>query len=206
MKQIPMKIASLKKIAVPAAVALLLFAGSASAEGEDTGHWGGPLYLSVYSGVASMDPFWQVAGLAGEYIGSQIVVTALNQTFYTEERYRWEVETSVGKHFGRQHHWESTVALLFRWTHFIWNDAFPTTFALGEGFSYATRLPAVEVEDHTHTSKLLNHLVVEWTVGLPEWEDWELNFRVHHRSGIYGTIDGVNGGSDFVCLGVRYRF
>ena len=123
-----------------------------------------------------------------------------------EDRYRWEVETTVGKHYGRQHHWEGTIAFLFRWTHFVWNDSFPTTFALGEGFSYATRLPAVEIEDHTDTSKLLNHLVVEWTVALPEWEDWELNFRVHHRSGVYGLIDGVHGGSDFVCLGVRYRF
>ncbi|WP_155890787.1 hypothetical protein [Desulfuromonas sp. TF] len=44
------------------------------------------------------------------------------------------------------------------------------------------------------------------TLGLPRVPRWRLSARIHHRSGVFGLFDGVRGGSNFMGLGVTYRF
>jgi hypothetical protein len=78
----------------------------------------------------------------------------------------------------------------------------------GNGLSYATEKPEYEEELTTNdkTTRLLYYMMVETAFHLPYVSDWKLVFRVHHRSGGYGTFDGVEGGSNYICTGLRYEF
>ena len=118
-----------------------------------------------------------------------------------------EVEAQVVQHFDRQDHTELTLALYARWIDFPWNHFIRTSFAVGDGLSYATDVPEIEIERHDgKATRLLNYLVFELDFALPDYLELALVTRLHHRSGVFGLFDGVNGGSNFLTAGLRYRF
>jgi hypothetical protein len=98
--------------------------------------------------------------------------------------------------------------LIVRWEHFPWDRYLVNTFAFGDGFSYATGLPAREVKDSSTDSpkRFLNFLLLEVTFALPTHPEWELVVRVHHRCGAWGAFGAGNLSSNAVGLGVRYLF
>lgn len=116
----------------------------------------------------------------------------------------WEV--GVAQHFGEQDHQELNALFLLRYEA-PWSASLPTSLAIGEGLSWASEVPPLESASHTNTGsrQLLNHLVLEATVGPPR-ADWQLILRIHHRSGVFGLFDGVIGGSNVIALGVRWFF
>lgn len=110
-------------------------------------------------------------------------------------------------------YYELDGVLVLRWLKFPWKKYIDINFAAGEGFSYATEYPPIEVNPHAvnhgddqHVSRLLNYLMFELTFSLPRFSSWSFLYRVHHRSGNFGLIDGVADGSNFICLGIRYDF
>jgi len=124
----------------------------------------------------------------------------------TGKHLRWELEGQVLKHFSRQDHWELTAALVVRWVTFPWDHYLDTTFAAGDGFSYATDVPSIEAETHNTATRLLNYLLFEFTFSIPEHPEWALVTRIHHRSGVFRTFDGVRGASNVLEAGLRYSF
>jgi len=80
--------------------------------------------------------------------------------------------------------------------------------SFGNGLSYATKKPEYEKEItlNDKTSRLLYYMMVEMAFDLPSLSHWELVLRVHHRSGFYGLINDVRGGSNYLGLGLRYNF
>ena len=142
------------------------------------------------------------------YFGdSHLLILAVSREFArTWEHLGWELEGQAGKHHGLQDHWEFNGLLVLRWHHFPWDRYLRTSLAIGEGISYATRTPYLEDNDHTRTSKLLNHLVGELTIGLPQLPAWDLSGRIHHRSGVFGLFNGVHGASNFLSIGLRHTF
>lgn len=118
-----------------------------------------------------------------------------------------EMEGQGVKHLGNQHHWEFNGLFALRWLTFPWNKYLDTTIAIGDGLSYATRTPKLEKELHSdNTSLLLNYLMLELTFGLPKTPQWNLVVRLHHRSGIFGIFDGVEGASNALGMGLKYKF
>jgi hypothetical protein len=93
-----------------------------------------------------------------------------------------------------------------RWGHFPWEKYLLTSIAVGEGISYDTRVPTVELNDSGNSKRLLNFLMFEAAVALPKYPNLELVARLHHRSGAYGVYGAGNSGSTAVGLGIRYRF
>ena len=75
-----------------------------------------------------------------------------------------------------------------------------TTFAVGDGLSYTTHVPAREGGQH-----LKNFLTVEGTLGIPSHQDIALVLRVHHRCDAWGLF-GAGGSTNAIGLGVRYLF
>jgi hypothetical protein len=122
---------------------------------------------------------------------------------------RWEVEGQLVQHTGQQSHQEINVAIVARWMRFPWDHWLDTRVAFGEGLSYATRVPPIEPRaarpDETSV-RLLNHLLLEIEVALPQRERWSVFTRIHHRSGVAGIFGNVRGGSNFIGLGARYRY
>lgn len=141
----------------------------------------------------------------GDFKSAYIGGLALNRRLATsfDERVQWEAEGSVYRHWGRQHLWEGNLAIVGRWTQFPWDQYVNTSLAAGQGVSLASRPPRpVEGDD---TRQFLNHLLVELEFAPPG--DGPVSFvtRLHHRSGAFGLY-GARAGSNYINLGIRYRF
>lgn len=93
-----------------------------------------------------------------------------------------------------------------RWSEFPWNTYLMTSFAIGEGISYATSIPSLEGKSSDNTKRMLNYMLLEATFSLPSKPRWQLVLRLHHRSGAYGLYHAGNTGSNNVGLGLRYLF
>lgn len=125
------------------------------------------------------------------------------------DRVDLEPEIGVAQRFGDQTETEVWMALYARWTEFPWNDYVRTTVGISTGLNYASGISEVERERAQNDgkgSRLLHFLAPEITFAMPDHPDTELVFRFHHRSGIYGLIDGVDGGAQYATVGLRFRW
>ena len=131
--------------------------------------------------------------------------------------YRWELEGNVAQWFGDQDHLEFGGLAVFRWQAFPWDHWVDTSFGFGNGLSWATSDPDLETFFHADTgaTQLLWHIAMEFEfarpvrhrASRPSWMDsWATFVRVHHRSGVFGLFEDVDGGSNVLALGLRYRW
>lgn len=141
-----------------------------------------------------------------ELLSDSLLALSLNHSFWSDQRLlSLEAEAGFARHFETHAVYESTGAIVLRWLNPPWSKSVGGSVAFGNGLSYASRVPESEITRLPLNSKLLYYLLFDLSVSLPRQESWELLFRVHHRSGIFGLFGGVSGGSDFLCLGLRLR-
>jgi hypothetical protein len=76
--------------------------------------------------------------------------------------------------------------------------------SLGDGPSFATEPPKLEMKNFEEAKRLQNYVFLELTFGLPRFPRWDLVIRIHHRSGIFGLLGGS--GSTVPALGIKYKF
>ncbi len=166
------------------------------------------VYGGAYSDNALVEEILPLREIKFEeaYLGVAAYAEPLHRFWGGEAQWEWEVQ--AGKYWGGQDHWELNALIILRWMHFPWNRHVRTTFAIGDGLSWASEVPKVEQASHTNegATQVLNYLLLEWTLGLPEQPDWDLSIRVHHRSGIFGLFDGVHGGSNVLAAGLKFTF
>lgn len=118
-----------------------------------------------------------------------------------------EPEAGAAYRFGLESQGEFWGSLYFRYDGLPWNDTIYTTLALNTGLSILTETSEFERDRSDGDSSLVLHnFSPEITFASPENKDIEFVLRLHHRSGIFGTIDGVYSGSSFVTTGLRVRF
>jgi hypothetical protein len=105
---------------------------------------------------------------------------------------------------------EFWAAAYLRYDGFPWTNYVYTTFGLSMGPDYVTRLPQVErgtdARPEPNQSQWLNFFSPELTFALPDYPQYEVALRYMHRSGIFGTYNGVYEGANSFVLGMRYRF
>lgn len=123
-----------------------------------------------------------------------------NRSLKRFSRFGFEVDTSLFKYYGDQDHWEINTAFVVRY-YIIKNRV---SFAVGDGFSLTSEIPELERRRHINTSQLLNFVVLDLAYDLSKSNS--LAVRWHHRSGMWGLINGVAGGSNSVQFGARHRF
>ena len=169
----------------------MVFAGSSVADGKLrdiavapwTGSWGDDTLLGGAAGYR-LARFWRFFMLDAELGGA----------------YR----------FGDTEGGEFWAAAYVRYDGFPWTNYLYTTFGLSMGPNYVTRLPQVErgtdAQPETNTSKFLNFFSPEITFALPSRPDREIAIRYMHRSGIFGTFNGVWEGANSLIVGFRMRF
>ncbi len=134
-------------------------------------------------------------------------LAASKDLFRVGDYLRFALEAQVLKHFGDQDHWEFNFPLVARWTEFPWNHLVPTTIALGDGPSIPTETPELERRRRPQESaQVLNYVLGEITLGLPQLPRWSLALRFHHRSGVFELIDDVGEASTILAAGVKFRF
>ena len=118
-----------------------------------------------------------------------------------------ELEGQVGKHFGDgQNNWEINALPVLRWRYFPWNEVIRTSVASGVGFSWALGTPSLETSGESTPTRLLGYFMIEVAASLPQWPNWSVVARLHHRSGAGGVIASTDGASNAVGFGIKYVF
>lgn len=178
--------------------------GIASAQAEES-----PWHLAVYGGKAGEERMLDILTRFNTgFRDSWLVAVAPAYTYRQTERWRFEVEGQVVRHFGDQNHWEFNAAWLARWMHFPWDHHVDTRAALGLGLSWATEIPEIEprakLEDG-ESQRFLGYVAVEIELAPPAGGDWSGFVRLHHRSDAFGLFHDQRGGSNFITLGLRRR-
>jgi len=99
--------------------------------------------------------------------------------------------------------------IMARWSKFPWSKTIRTTFGAGWGLSWASDIPSIEINPNTVNGdyhNIMNYLAAEATFALPDHPDWQLVYRLHHRSGIFGLLGADNVGNTAVQVGLRHYF
>jgi hypothetical protein len=197
----------------------LAFGGVAAATSETSAR------LSFSPTPIASDPKWAVTILAGASAGDDqlryLMLGPWNADFrdnyfvggaFSRRLARFwhyfsiEAEFGAGGRFGSMNTGEVWGAIYFRYDGFPWNRFVYTTFAISTGLNYLSRLPPSETHPGDPTSNTLHYFSPEFTFAHPQYKQHELLIRYHHRSGLFGTINGVSGGSNVLALGYRYRY
>ncbi len=184
--------------------------GAVAAPSPATAHDGEVLF-TVYRAQNATDRLADIVRtVSADFRDSQLTAATLGYAYHRSPNARWELEAQLVKHSGMQHHWETNAVVAVRWMHFPWDRWLDTRFAFGEGLSYAWKTPPLEPRGDEpgegESSRLLNYLLLEWEFVVPGQPEWSSFLRLHHRSGVNGLFGGVQGGSNFVGVGVRYTF
>ncbi len=121
---------------------------------------------------------------------------------------RQDIEVLMLKHHGLQHNAELGAAYLLR-TPDLQMGPVGVNLAAGTGLSYAIGKPTYEDGpkydlERRYRLQLLLLFELEWK--LRNVDALTLSTRIHHRSGVYGLIAPPHVGSNFITLGLRYRF
>jgi len=163
-------------------------------------------FLTVYGGAHAQDDLQDVVIFQPKFEDNAYIgVVALARELWHYKKYlSFELEGQVAKHFNKDTQWEFVGVLIARWHYFPWNKYVDTSFAVGDGVSYYTEISEVETEDDEDAQRALNYLLFEVALGLPEYPRWDLVFRIHHRSSVFGLVGA--GGSNFVCGGIKFGF
>ena len=120
-----------------------------------------------------------------------------------------DVEAGGGYRAGDTNSPEAWVALYGRYDGFSWRNRLYTSVAISTGLHWMNNLPESETgtaaQPEPNQSKLLHYLSPEITFSLPNHLESEIAIRYAHRSGIFGTFNGVYEGSNVLTIGYRRR-
>ena len=95
--------------------------------------------------------------------------------------------------------WEGTIGIGLRWWIQPW-----LSLGVIEGVSMNSEISNYEKVSWANSTQFLNYLAAEITAQI--MPQWSVVGRIHHRSGAYGTYDGVAEGSNGYLLGIRHHF
>jgi hypothetical protein len=141
--------------------------------------------------------------------GQSIVAFAYGHDFY-----RWQdvvvgVEVGTGVRFGLGTAGELWGGVNIRYTGFVLFNTVRIGGGITVGFSGVTKATGIEAQREIKDSgsaTLLAYLGPELTMALVDNPNWELVYRIQHRSGAYGMIAHFIEGANANTLGIRYRF
>jgi len=181
---------------------IVMFKSANATEQQQQSQWS----MFAYGGQWNDNSIGEILTLRTDFENSYIWVVGVARQLHTLNRnLTLELEANTAVHSGRQSHMELNSALSLRWHHFPWNHCIKTTVAYGLGPSYALKKPRIEQRSQREAAHLLVFMPVEITFARPHDPNWQLLLRVHHRSGAYGVVSDASG-SNFVTVGLRYRF
>jgi hypothetical protein len=167
----------------------------------------GKWFVCLYGGQVTDGSIGDAFTPQDDYKNSYLGAFVFGKEFWTYKDYiGMEAEGQIVKHWELQDHFEFNALLVIRWLPFPWDDHVDTSFALGNGISYATEDPEIEEQAHDNVSKILHYLMLELSFLLPNQAHWNVFVRLHHRSGVFGLYNGVSGASNALGAGVRYTF
>ena len=102
-------------------------------------------FLSIYGGQVNGDSLENTLTLNANYVNSYFCAfTAGKKLANYRGNIDIEAEGQIVKHWGIQDHFEFNALFILRWLSFPWDEYLDTSFAVGDGISYATKYPEIE--------------------------------------------------------------
>ena len=180
-----------------------------------TGPCAGNCATAIYGGWYVDNSMGQVLVTAPEtpftwdYEGDYLVATTLSRRIAR----LWshvdvEPEIGLGQRWGEQSATEVWGAVFFRYRGFPWDTVLVTSAAVSTGFNWASEITEKErgrARDD-QGAQLMHFFSPEIAFALPQAPQYELLFRFHHRSGIFGLVSDAWGGAQYGTIGLRVRF
>ncbi|ASJ70818.1 hypothetical protein [Granulosicoccus antarcticus] len=184
-----------------------------------------PLYLQAQFAAASESDFGPAILFYYEQPDQKTNLSSLSVgRFLRDDLFGWPAEVvsyASIQYFGERGFQPDAIGTAFyikAYKHFkLGKSQFPLRIGLGEGLSYVSRIPIVEVEDFAPdtSAKLTNYL--EWTMQTslnhllghggqrfsPGIKDVYLGYSVFHRSTVFGLFASKGGGVNFMGLSVE---
>lgn len=144
--------------------------------------------------------FGKVRGMLGQNFNS------LQSTPFASFRHGYEMV--LVQHRGLQCDTELGAAYTLR-TPDLQMGPLGVNFMAGTGLSYALGTPSYEDgskidPERRYRLQFLGLFELEWH--MHQFDNLSIITRTHHRSGVYGLIAPQHVGSNFLALGVRYKF
>lgn len=166
-------------------------------------------YFSIHSGQMTFDDTSDIfladfsmddSYLAGFSLGKEL--------YYLNPDFTLDLEAQFFKHFENQDHEEYNLLAMLKWKNLNWFGNIKSSFAIGNGISYASEIPTreLQVQGSDGSNDLLNYVVIDKSFQIPNYDNYEISFRYHHRSGVLGLYDNAREGSTAFLVGVRYKF
>lgn len=169
-----------------------------------------PYHLAGYYGRSTKNHLYEIVlEQKHELFDTEVFVLEAGKVFskYWDFKFEWNVNLVQHKEHSFQSDFLGIAAFIAVRYEIPWSRVFNFSLAVGEGGSYNGRIPAVETfRKGQATSRYLNFLSFEGTVGLTQLPHWQATVRIYHRSGIFGLINGVKGGSNILGVGLKYIF
>lgn len=166
-------------------------------------------FTSIYAGRFSNNAFHEIIRSQTKFEDSDVYVLSVGKELCVWKKHLgMELEGQIGTHNGIQDHSEVNASFTLRWLTFPWDRYLDTSLAYGNGLSFAFERPALEKihSDDDNTSQLLYYFLAELAVTVPKLSKWDVFLRIHHRSSAWRLVGGYLAGSNFVGMGLRYRF
>ena len=161
--------------------------------------------VSLYSGIAISDPLQNMINLKPPNF-KEVGILVLSGAFplAARNRVRIEAELQFGRSFEEKPAYQFNPVFQIRLTQLPWDRYLPSSFALGNGLSFSSKVSSLEADDGL-TQRLLYYVSLEFDFRIRRESPFSGFTRVHHRSGIFGLF-GDSGGTNFMTLGIRYSF
>ena len=121
-----------------------------------------------------------------------------------------DAEIGGGFRFGDTDSPEAWGAFYLRYDGFPWGNRLYTAFGLSTGLHWLDTLPEAETgtaaRPEPNRSKWLHYFSPELVFSLPDTPRDEVVIRYHHRSGMFGHMNGVWEGSNVLMAAWRRRY
>jgi hypothetical protein len=169
-----------------------------------------------FGGRFQHDWIWDTLAVTADHYEDNYVIGAGYQQFITDRWWGFRLGVEFGL-AGRlafngvdPHSFETWYGYTIRHDGIAIGDMIRISPAISSGFSMVTDLIGIERTragwyPENGPVELLFYLGPEINVTATAFPNWELFFRIHHRSGLYGTIAKVDG-SNAAAMGIRYKF
>ncbi len=161
--------------------------------------------VTGFAGVMTND-VWEeaITVIDADFLDSGLFGVGVERQILRHGQLSFGLELQVAKHFGTQSNLEINTPLTLRYhrvgENFPWFEA----IAFGLGISWASEVPATEVNRNGASTQTMFYWMGELQFDLPA-TDIDLVTRIHHRSDGYGIFE-VDSGSNALVIGLRHSF
>jgi len=133
------------------------------------------------------------------------------QHFIPWQRWGFSVggEVGVGARFGEDFSGEVWGGVVLRHVGVTLFQTVTVSPAFTAGFSAVSKAMGIEREreiSHDGDATFLGYLGAEVDVSSLRWPNYEVFWRLHHRSGAFGTFGNMDEGANANVVGLRHRF